>query len=156
MSTTRNPNLAGDIAPHIRRIDTQLPMPEYQTDGAVAFDIYSRIETWIPPMELVLVPSNLIIEVPNGYRLKIQSRSSLFERKRLLVVSGLIDQDFCGASDEILIQVLNMNQRQSAHISSGERIAQGYFTTVAIADFIEENAAYFLGRKARGGFGTTD
>ena len=145
MSTTRNPNLAGDIAPHIRRIDTQLPMPEYQTDGAVAFDIYSRIETWIPPMELVLVPSNLIIEVPNGYRLKI-----------LLVVSGLIDQDFCGASDEILIQVLNMNQRQSAHISSGERIAQGYFTTVAIADFIEENAAYFLGRKARGGFGTTD
>ena len=51
----------------IKRIDKTLPMPEYKTDGAVAFDLYSRTKETIEPNEFKLVPTNLIVEIPEGY-----------------------------------------------------------------------------------------
>ncbi|MEK7187322.1 MAG: hypothetical protein AAB691_00560, partial [Patescibacteria group bacterium] len=46
----------------ITRIDTALPLPEYQSAGAVAFDLYSREKMEIPPKEIRYVPTNLIID----------------------------------------------------------------------------------------------
>ena len=60
----------------IKRIDKSLPLPKYQTSGACAFDIYARESTNIAPKEIALIPSNLIIKVPEGYMLNVLLRSS--------------------------------------------------------------------------------
>lgn len=139
---------------NIKRIDPTLPMPEYQTPGAAAFDIYSREDIKILPKALVRIPSNLIVETPKDFYLMITLRSGTPKKKLGLVVPhgvGIIDSDFRGPEDEVLVQVLNTGD-QSLTVERGERFAQGTFVRIGLADFREQRA---LGNKNRGGFGST-
>src|SRR3989338_1099032 len=109
----------------IQRIDPTLPLPEYHTKGAVGFDLVTRETTTIPPGAIGLVPGNVIVEVPEGYALLIVPRSSLPRKKALVCPHsiGVIDQDYCGADDEIFVQVQNVSQ-EPVTVERGERIAQ--------------------------------
>ena len=142
----------------IKRIDKTLPLPEYQTDGAVGFDLFCRQTTYIGPQTVGLIPANVIIETPPGYMLVIALRSSTPRKKGLLIPHGLgiIDQDYCGPSDEILIQVFNFTD-QEVIIEPGERIAQGIFVKVENAKSgISWREIDQIDHKVRGGFGSTD
>src|SRR5690554_3338061 len=96
----------------IKRVDSDLPLPSYQTEGAVAFDLYARTTTVIKPFTPTIVPTNLIIEVPKGYFLMLASRSSTPIKKHLMVANGIgvIDEDYHGDRDEIGVQFLNFSQ----------------------------------------------
>lgn len=135
----------------IKRIDKSFPLPEYQTDGAVAFDLYSRVDAVILPKTLERLPTNIIIEIPNGYMLEVKDRSSTLKRKGLLVSTGYIDNDFHGESDEILLQVYNLTDND-VKIEKGERLGQGVFIKVDRAEWEEVEK---MKESARGGFGTT-
>jgi len=136
---------------NIYRIDHTLPLPKYQTQGSVAFDIYARCDTDILPQNLGRIPSNLIIQVPKGYVLFLRDRSSTAS-KGLLFTAGIIDQDYYGAEDEILLQVFNFTSNL-VHISRGERIAQGIFLAIEQAQW-KENSDFFSSEN-RKGFGST-
>ncbi len=137
----------------IQRIDRNLPMPRYETTGAVGFDLLARCETVIAPGKIALIPGNVIVEVPQGYMLMIASRSSLPRKKGLATPHGLgiIDQDYCGPQDEILVQVYNFTDA-SITVSRGEKIAQGVFVR---ADAFMWNEVDAMERRSRGGFGST-
>jgi len=135
----------------IKRIEKDLPIPEYQTEGAVAFDLYSRIDCVIKPKSLERLPTNVIIEIPDGYMLEIKDRSSTLKRKGLLVSTGYIDNDFHGEDDEILLQVYNLTDND-VKIERGERLGQGVFVKVEKAQWEEVDKMKEI---ARGGFGTT-
>lgn len=137
----------------IARIDQTLPLPGYETPGAVGFDLLARVETTIEPRALGRIPANVIVETPPGYMLLVAARSSLPGRKGLSVPHGIgvIDQDYCGASDEILVQVYNFTD-VPVTVARGERIAQGVFVRVDRADWEESS---FASRPSRGGFGST-
>ncbi len=137
----------------IRRIDPSIPLPSYQTSGAVAFDIASRKTIDIPPKSLARIPTNLIIEVPPGYMLAVVPRSSTPSKKGLLIPHGIgiIDQDYCGPNDEILLQVFNFTEK-NVIIERGERIGQGSFVRVDKAEWTESDE---LKITDRGGFGST-
>ena len=135
----------------IKRIDKTLPLPEYHTAGAVAFDLYSRIDTTVPPKTLERLPTNIIIEIPKGYMLEIKDRSSTLKKKGLLVSTGFIDNDFCGETDEILLQVYNLTDKE-VRVEKGERLGQGVFIKIETADWEETNV---MNCKSRGGFGST-
>ena len=45
----------------IKRVDKSLPLPKYETSGAVAFDLYSRIDMEIFPKQLWGKLSHLLI-----------------------------------------------------------------------------------------------
>ncbi len=137
----------------IKRIDKSLPIPEYQTKGACAFDIYARETTIIPAKQIVLIPSNLIVKVPEGYMLNIFLRSSSPRKKGLSMPHGVgvIDQDYHGDDDEIKVQVLNHSDREAV-IERGERIAQAVFTKIDKFDFEETED---MKKDSRGGFGST-
>src|SRR5215471_7736303 len=94
----------------IRRLTPHVPLPEYQTIGAAGFDLAASEDTRVGPGEVALVPTGLVIRVPDGYFLGIFARSSTPLRRGLIVANGVgvIDSDYCGASDEIKIQVLNV------------------------------------------------
>jgi dUTP pyrophosphatase len=137
----------------IKRIDTTLPLPEYHTSGAAGFDFYAREATTIAPHTLVKVPSNLIIATPPGYALIMAARSSLSFKKGLKQANGIgvIDSDYSGPDDEILIALHNFTDAPVA-IERGERIAQGLFIKVEQAAW---NEVAEISGKSRGGFGST-
>jgi len=137
----------------VSRIDKSLPLPEYQTKGAVAFDFITRETTVIEPKSIALVPGNLVVEIPEGYMLVVASRSSTPRRKNLFIPHGfgIIDNDHCGPEDEIRVQVYN-NSNKEVTVEKGERIAQGLFVRVDKAKLIESDLSH---NKTRGQFGST-
>ncbi|MBI2037436.1 MAG: dUTP diphosphatase [Candidatus Magasanikbacteria bacterium] len=137
----------------IKRIDTSLPLPEYQTTGAVAFDLYSRVDMTIAPKSLGLIPTNIIVEIPKGYMLTVVTRSSTPKKKGLLVPHGIgiIDQDYHGEKDEIMLQIYNFTD-QEAPVAKGERMGQAAFVRVDQGEWEEVSE---MKKDSRGGFGTT-
>ena len=137
----------------IKRIDASLPLPQYQPDGAVAFDLYSREDLIIKPQTIALIPTNIIVEVPKGYMLTVVTRSSAPKKKGLLVPHGIgiIDQDYHGEKDEIMLQVYNFTD-QAVSIIKGERIGQAAFMRVDRAEWEEVSE---MKKTSRGGFGST-
>lgn len=137
----------------LQRIDPSLPLPEYHTAGAAAFDFVTRETTVIAPRAIGLVPSNIIVKVPAGYALLILPRSSLPRKKSLICPHslGLIDQDYHGPKDEIFVQVQNVTD-QAVTVERGERIAQGLFVKIDRAEWEEADLSASV---TRGGFGST-
>lgn len=136
----------------ITRIDPTLPLPQYATTGAAAFDLYARERTEVPPKQVARIPTNLIVRIPDGYVMLICSRSSTPTKKGLSVPHGIgvIDRDYCGSKDELLAQVYNFTD-QPVTVERGERIAQAMVLPVASCAFVETAPA----TESRGGFGST-
>ena len=137
----------------ITRIDKELPLPKYESSGAVGFDFVTRETTVIEPHAIGLVPGNVIVQVPKGYALLVLPRSSLPRKKALVCPHslGIIDQDYHGTEDEIFIQVQNISDAPVT-VERGERIAQGLFVEVEQAQWEEVDDH---GANTRGGFGST-
>lgn len=135
----------------IKRIDKTLPLPEYHSEGAVAFDLYSRLDVIVPPKSLERLPTNIILATPKGYMLEIKDRSSTLKKKGLFVSTGYIDNDYCGESDEILLQVYNLTDDE-VKIEKGERLGQGVFIKIETAEWEEIE---IMNNNCRGGFGST-
>jgi len=137
----------------IKRVDKTLPLPVYATEGAVAFDLICRETVTVKPGQVARIPANVIIETPPGYALLISLRSSTPAKYGLLIPHGIgiIDNDYCGEGDEIMIQVYNFTDREVT-VPRGARIAQGMFVKVERAEWEEVES---MGRRTRGGFGST-
>lgn len=136
----------------IIRVDKSLPLPEYKTSGAVAFDLYAREETLLAPQEIKLIPANFIIEVPPGYFLLIASRSGTFKKGlRMANGVGIIDQDFHGPDDELKMPIQNFSDTPIS-VQKGERLAQGIIVPILQPQWEEVEKIKDI---SRGGFGTT-
>jgi len=137
----------------IIRIDKSLPLPKYETNGAVGFDFVAREDVVVGAKSLGLIPGNVVIEVPTGFMLVVASRSSAPRKKGLLTPHGIgiIDHDYCGPEDEVKIQVYNFRDEEVV-IKKGERVAQGVF--VRIEKFLFKEVDEIRG-ESRGGFGST-
>ncbi|MCL5435566.1 MAG: dUTP diphosphatase [Patescibacteria group bacterium] len=135
----------------IVRIDKAMPLPEYHTPGSVAFDLYVRTGASLEPGEIKLAPGNFIVEVPSGYVLLITGRSSTVKRG-LHVNLGIIDQDFHGPDDELLLSFRNFSDKR-VEIKRGDRLAQGLLLPVEKIEAWEEVEK--IKSVSRGGFGST-
>lgn len=138
----------------IKLIDSTLPVPEYQTAGSVAFDVYSRIRMEIEPWKPTVIPLNLIVRVPDGYFLMLAARSSTAKRFGLIVANGIgvIDQDYCGNTDELGLSVLNFTT-QKVIIEKGDRVGQAILVSIVKAQGF--NVVEDMGTVSRGGWGST-
>ena len=138
----------------IKRLDKNLPLPQYETNGSVGFDLLCRESVTIAPQTVALIPANVIIETPPGYMLMVTLRSSTPRKLGLLIPHGVgvIDLDYCGEGDEIQIQVYNFTG-QPVTVERGDRIAQGIFVRVDTAEWSEVAE---MESETRGGFGSTD
>lgn len=137
----------------IQRIDKELPLPLYETQGSVGFDLLAREDFAIAPGKIELIPGNVIIQCPEGYMLAVASRSSTPRKKGLTMPHGIgvIDKDYCGPEDEIKIQVYNFTN-DTVMIQRGDKIAQGLFIRVDTFEFEEVDQ---IKAESRGGFGST-
>ena len=135
----------------IKRVDKSLPLPEYKTEGAVAFDLLARESVEIPSNSIGRVPTNTIVEIPPGYMLLLKDRSSTPRKKNLLCTVGFVDQDFCGEGDEMQLQFYNFNSTPAV-IERGERLGQASFVRIDKAEWDEVD---LMEKEDRGGFGST-
>lgn len=136
----------------IKRFDKDLPLPEYKTKGAVAFDLMARADTVIPPRVVAYVPLNVALTIPAGHMVMLAARSSL-HKKGLMMANGVgvVDEDFCGNGDEYKAALYNFTD-SAVVVARGERIVQAILKPYEKADWCEVDD---LDQISRGGFGTT-
>ena len=137
----------------IRRLDATVSLPSYGTDEAAAFDLAAAADVTVAPGHVALVRTGLVIEVPTGYFLGIFARSSTPLKRGLLVANGvgIVDPDYSGPNDEIMIQVLNFTE-SVVHITRGDRLAQA---VVLPAPRVVWQEVDEIRPATRGGFGAT-
>ncbi len=99
-------------------------LPEYSTAFSAGLDLRADIDRdiIIDPLQRVLVPTGLFIELPVGYEAQIRPRSGLAIRHGITVLNspGTIDSDYRGEVKIILINLSN----ETFTIKDGERICQ--------------------------------
>ena len=137
----------------IRRLDPTVPLPTYGTDEAAGFDLAAAHDLRVAPGQIALVRTGLVIEVPTGHFLGIFARSSTPLKRGLLVANGVgvIDPDYSGPNDEVMVQVLNFTSAE-VQVRRGDRIAQGI---VLPAPRVSWQEVTEIREVTRGGFGTT-
>ena len=137
----------------ITRIRPEAVLPEYKTPGACCFDLVCIEDDVIQPKEIKLLPTGLVVCVPPGYMLMVASRSSTPRKKGLQIIQGvgILDQDFCGPKDELMLQVYNYTDAP-VEVKKGDRLYQAGFVPIERAEWDEGPVA---SEKTRGGFGST-
>ena len=137
----------------ITRLDPTIALPVPATGGAAGFDLAAAQEVAIPPHQVRLVGTGLVIAVPDGHFLGIFARSSTPLKRGLMVANGVgvVDADYCGPADEIKVQVLNFTD-ETVTVARGERIAQGI---VLPAPAVQWEEVAEMVKPSRGGFGST-
>jgi dUTP pyrophosphatase len=128
-------------------------LPGYGTAESAGFDLAAADDLVVAPGQIGLVRTGLVIEVPSGYFLGIFARSSTPLKRGLLVANGVgvVDPDYSGPTDEVLIQVLNVS-RADVHVRRGDRLAQGIVLPAPRVDWEDVDE---IRTAARGGFGAT-
>ncbi len=137
------------------RKDKRAKIPQKSTEGSIGYDLFSLEEVKIAPKEFKLIRTGLVIVTEPPYGLFIFPRSSLFKKKKLIMPNsaGIIDFDYSGAEDEIMIPVVNLGEEETT-ISQHEKIAQAVFVRIGFPE-IEEIDREKLPKNSRGGFGST-
>ena len=125
----------------IRRLDSckDVPLPEYETEGASGMDLRAAVEGKIVlnPGEVRLIPTGLVVSIPRGYEAQIRPRSGLALKYGVGMVNspGTIDSDYRG---EIGLIMINWGQAPFV-IQRGDRVAQMVISKVTRAEFSEVN-----------------
>ncbi|MBQ9213319.1 MAG: dUTP diphosphatase [Bacteroidales bacterium] len=129
-------------------------LPEYKTEFSAGMDLcaFLNSDVVIKPLERVLVPTGLFIELPQGFEAQIRPRSGLAAKYGITVLNtpGTIDSDYRGEIKVILINLSN----QDFVVHNGERICQMVIAKYEKVDLqvVEELSDTVRGQ---GGFGHT-
>jgi dUTP pyrophosphatase len=144
--------LPDPLSVRITRIHPAARLPEYQTADAAGFDLAAVADVTVEPGRVALIPTGLVIKVPQGMFLGIFARSSTPVKKGLMVANGVgvIDPDYCGAADEVKIAVMNFTGAP-VQVRSGDRIAQGILLDAPRVAWVEAEPE----KDSRGGFGSS-
>lgn len=138
----------------IKRLREEAVLPERKTPGSAGYDLCACIagEFTIEPGALVILPTGLAAEVPEGCAGMIFTRSGLGVKHGITVTNGVgvIDSDYRG---EIHVGLRN-SSKVPYTVIPGERIAQLIVMPVALFEVRQTDS---LSETQRGekGFGST-
>jgi dUTP diphosphatase len=138
----------------VRAHDAPLPLPRYQTEGAVGLDLCADIDAdWtLAPLARRAVPTGLAIALPERHEAQVRPRSGLALRHGITCINapGTIDSDYRG---EIQVLLVNLSGEPYT-LRRGERIAQLVVSPVTRAE-LEEVDTLPTTSRGEGGFGST-
>ncbi len=130
------------------------PLPSYSTEYSAGLDLRADIFEPIDlqPLERVIVPTGLYIELPVGYEAQIRPRSGLAAKHGITVLNspGTIDADYRGEIKIILVNLSN----DLYTINPSDRIAQMIISKFEKIEFqLVEKLSETV--RSEGGFGHT-
>lgn len=130
------------------------PLPEYATTGSSGMDIRASLDLpqTLQPLERILIPTGLFIELPHGFEAQVRPRSGLAVKQGITVLNspGTIDADYRG---EIKIILINLSAEAQV-IQPGDRVAQLVIQQVEQIQWKPADQLETTARNA-GGFGHT-
>ncbi len=137
----------------INKSDNQLPA--YETVNSAGMDLRAYLPegpVTLKPMQRMLVPTGLFMEIPEGYEGQVRPRSGLAIKNGITVLNtpGTIDADYRG---EVKIILINLSDADFT-INSGDRVAQIIFAKCEQMEVINVETLSETERGA-GGFGHT-
>ena len=133
-----------------------LLLPVYESAGAAGMDLRAAVPDDRPllilPGKRALVPTGLILEIPEGMEGQVRPRSGLAFKHGLTVLNspGTVDSDYRG---EVKVLLINLGDEDFA-VTRGMRIAQIVFAAVTQVAVEERSLAGGTARGS-GGFGST-
>jgi dUTP pyrophosphatase len=145
------------VSIRIKRVSDKfndIPLPEYATIGSSGMDLRAAVdgEINLEPGKTALIPTNISVEIPEGFEIQVRPRSGLAVKHGIGVLNspGTIDSDYRG---EIRVILFNFSD-ENFKINSGDRIAQMilskyYKMEIQEAEYLAES------RRGSGGFGHT-
>jgi dUTP pyrophosphatase len=138
----------------IKKLDSQVKLPEYKTTGASGMDLLAFIKNpvTVKPKTSLLIPTGLSVAFSEDYEIQIRPRSGLAAKNNISVLNtpGTIDSDYRG---EIKVIIYNHGDNDFI-INNGDRIAQMILTPV-IKMKLEETLDLPETIRGKGGFGST-
>jgi dUTP pyrophosphatase len=140
----------------ISKIDKSVnnPLPVYSTEHSAGMDISSASasDIIIMPMKTVLIPTNMILEIPEGYEGQVRPRSGLAVKYNIGIMNspGTIDSDYRG---ELKILLTNFGDEPYT-VKFGDRVAQLVIAKIekAVVELTDELSGT---KRDSGGFGHT-
>jgi dUTP pyrophosphatase len=129
-------------------------LPCYKTPGAAGMDVAAALAEpmTLQPMERALIPTGLIVQIPEGYECQLRARSGLAIKHGITLVNavGTIDADY---RDEVKVALINLSTEPFT-IQPGDRICQMLISPVYRVQWAEiDQVERVAGRN--GGFGST-
>ena len=135
-------------------IEDENLLPRYATDHAAGADVcaYLKEPLIIQPGSSALVPTGMVVAIPEGYEIQVRPRSGLALKNQVTVLNtpGTIDADYRGEIKVILIN----HGKQEFTVMPGMRIAQLILAPVSRANFVIKSELTTTSR-GEGGFGHT-
>lgn len=132
-------------------------IPKYETENSAGLDLRALLDKpmIIKPMERVLIPTGIFLEIPNGFEGQVRARSGLSIKHGLTMVNGVgtVDSDYRG---ELKVPMINLGSEEFK-VESGDRIAQIVFARYEAVNFESVSSTEDLEKTERGtgGFGHT-
>lgn len=133
-----------------------LELPAYETAGAAGMDLRAAVAEEDPitlaPGARALVPTGLVMEIPQGFEGQVRPRSGLALKHGVTCLNtpGTIDSDYRG---EVKVLLVNLGTEEF-RVTRSMRIAQMVIAPVTRVTIVEVSLANETGRGA-GGFGST-
>lgn len=131
------------------------PLPKYATTEAAGMDVRAFLpggSVTLNPMERLLIPTGLYMELPRGYECQVRPRSGLALKHGIALVNspGTVDADYRG---EIGIIMINLGGEPFV-INDGDRVAQLVVKQYARVEW-EESTELDRTKREDGAFGHT-
>lgn len=160
----------------IFRTHSSIQLPSFATSQSACFDLafnsagktsyrlynknnghverpFSNGRIHIMPGERVLIPTGLIMDIPEGYSVRVHARSGTSLKQGLILVNseGIIDSDYI---DEVFVLITNVSDN-GQFINPGDRIAQAELVKQEQYEIIEKATKPFPKTTRNGGMGST-
>jgi dUTP pyrophosphatase len=139
--------------------DRSLPLPAYETTGAAGADLRANLPVTdraqgitLAPMQRLILPTGIRVEIPAGYEVQIRPRSGLALKHGITLPNtpGTIDSDYRGP---LGVALINLSDAPYT-VQHGDRIAQMIVAPVVQARF-EVATDLTATPRGDGGFGST-
>jgi len=129
------------------RPDAVVPGRAYSGDAGLDLSSCERVE--LAPGERALVPTGLAVAIPEGYAGFVQPRSGPAAKHGISIVNtpGLVDSGYRG---EVLVNLVNTDQRDTFIVEPGMRIAQLVILPIPELELVEVEELPESERGARG------
>lgn len=99
-------------------------LPSYETQYSAGMDLRASLEDTVvvKPMQRLIIPTGIFIELPEGFEAQIRPRSGLALKYGITILNtpGTIDADYRG---EIKVLLINFSDTDF-EVNNGDRIAQ--------------------------------
>lgn len=110
----------------VQLLDQNAKVPTKANLNDAGFDLYSIIDTVIPPKQRKTVRTGIAIQMPDHLAGLIWPRSGLSVKQGIDVLAGVVDSGYRG---EIMVCLYNTSD-EVVGINTGDRIAQIIFQEV--------------------------